>query len=90
MKKLPLSFYANKDVVQVAKDLIGMLVVTRVNDVFTSGRIVETEAYKAIIDKASHSYRGKRTARNEDMYAAAGTVYIYMLWYASHAECGYQ
>lgn len=84
MKKLPLSFYANKDVVQVAKDLIGMLVVTRVNDVFTSGRIVETEAYKAIIDKASHSYRGKRTARNEDMYAAAGTVYIYICYGMHH------
>lgn len=80
MKKLPLSFYARKDVVAIAKELIGKIIVTNFDGNITSGRIVETEAYVAITDKASHSFGGKRTARNEDMYAAAGTTYVYICY----------
>jgi DNA-3-methyladenine glycosylase len=80
MKKIPLSFYSRKDVIQIAKDLIGKIIVTNFNGSITSGRIVETEAYVAIIDKASHSFGGKRTARNEHMYAAAGTAYVYICY----------
>lgn len=80
MKKIPLSFYARKDVVEIAKDLIGKIIVTNFNGSITSGRIVETEAYAAITDKASHSFGGKRTARNEHMYAAAGTAYVYICY----------
>ena len=80
MKKLSLSFYQRKDVVAIAKDLIGKIVVTKIDGKITSGRIVETEAYVAHIDKASHAYKGKRTLRNEAMYAAAGTVYVYICY----------
>ena len=80
MKKLSLSFYQRKDVVAIAKDLIGNIVVTNIDGKITSGRIVETEAYVAHIDKASHAYKGKRTLRNEAMYAAAGTVYVYICY----------
>ncbi|MDB5201525.1 MAG: DNA-3-methyladenine glycosylase [Ferruginibacter sp.] len=80
MKKLPLSFYNRADVVQIAKELIGKVVVTHIDNVITSGRIVETEAYVALVDKASHSYNGKRTARNEHMYAAPGTSYVYICY----------
>ena len=80
MKKLSLSFYQRKDVVTIAKDLIGKIVVTNIDGKITSGRIVETEAYVAHIDKASHAYKGKRTLRNEAMYAAAGTVYVYICY----------
>jgi DNA-3-methyladenine glycosylase len=41
---------------------------------------VETEAYVGIVDKASHSFGGRRTARNEHMYAAAGTAYVYICY----------
>ena len=80
MKKLSLSFYQRKDVVAIAKELIGKIVVTNIDGKITSGRIVETEAYVAHIDKASHAYNGKRTLRNEAMYAAAGTVYVYICY----------
>lgn len=80
MKKIPLSFYARKDVVAIAKDLIGKIIVTNFYGSITSGRIVETEAYVALTDKASHSFGGKRTARNEHMYAAAGTAYVYICY----------
>ena len=80
MKKLPLSFYNRKDVVQIAKDLIGKILVTNFDGIKTSGRIVETEAYVAHIDKASHAFGGKRTLRNEHMYAAPGTAYVYICY----------
>jgi DNA-3-methyladenine glycosylase len=79
-KKLPLSFYSRKDVVQIAKDLIGKVIVTNFNGEITSGRIVETEAYVAHVDKASHSFGGRRTPKNEHMYAAPGTTYVYICY----------
>ena len=54
MKKLPLSFYLRDDVVVIAKELIGKVLVTNWKGI-TSGRIVETEAYAGEIDKASHA-----------------------------------
>ena len=80
MKKVPLSFYQRKDVVKIAKELLGKIVVTNFDVQVTSGRIVETEAYIGFTDKASHSFAGKRTSRNEQMYSAAGTAYIYICY----------
>lgn len=84
MKKIPLSFYARKDVVVIARELIGKILVTNFDGLITSGRIVETEAYVAITDKASHSFGGRRTARNEHMYAPAGTAYVYICYGLHH------
>ncbi len=80
MKKLSLKFYNRRDVVQIARELLGKIIVTNINDVKTSGRIVETEAYIAMIDKASHAFGGRRTPRNEDMYAKPGTAYVYICY----------
>ena len=80
MKKLPLSFYSRTDVVSIAEELLGKIVVTHIDGVKTSGRIVETEAYVAFVDKASHSFKGRRTAKNEHMYAPAGTSYVYICY----------
>ncbi len=80
MKKLGIDFYNRKDVVQIAKELLGKIVVTSFNGQTTSGRIVETEAYMALTDKASHSFSGKRTNRNEHMYSPAGTAYVYICY----------
>jgi len=80
MKKLTVHFYDRDDVIQVAKELLGKVVVTNFDNVITSGRIVETEAYVAHVDKASHSFQGRRTARNEHMYSAPGTAYIYICY----------
>lgn len=80
MKKLPLAFYKRADVVQIAKDLLGKIVYTNVDGNITTGRIVETEAYVAMTDKASHAFNGRRTARNEHMYESAGTTYVYICY----------
>lgn len=82
--KLKTAYYQQKQVIKLAKDLIGKLLVTVIDGQYTSGIITETEAYNGIIDKASHAYGGKRTARTETMYQAGGISYVY-LCYGIHA-----
>jgi len=83
-KKLDESFYDRKDVVLIAKELLGKILVTRIDDIRTAGRIVETEAYAGVNDRASHGFGGRRTARSEHLYGGPGTVYVYMC-YGTHA-----
>lgn len=84
MKKLPVSFYQRENVVEIAKELLGKLLVTKWKGVITQGRIVEVEAYNGIIDKASHAYGGRKTARNEIMYAKGGVAYVYLCYGIHH------
>src|SRR5262245_49210922 len=84
MTKLPLSFFEGEDVVQIARDLLGKILATNFDRQFTSGRIVETEAYAGIVDRASHAYGGRRTARTEIMYRGGGTAYVYLCYGIHH------
>jgi DNA-3-methyladenine glycosylase len=84
MKKLPLQFYQRPDVIIIARELIGKMIITNIDGLTTAGRIVETEAYIGLTDKASHSFGGKRTARNEHMYAPAGVAYVYICYGMHH------
>lgn len=83
---LPLapSFYEREDVVAIARDLLGQLLVTRFQRRLTVGRIVETEAYAGITDKASHAWKGRFTDRTKVMYGPSGHAYVY-LCYGLHA-----
>lgn len=82
--KLRKSFYNRDDVVQIARDLLGKYLFTNFNNSLTGGIITETEAYIAITDRASHSFGGRRTPRNEHMYADAGTAYVYICYGMHH------
>jgi DNA-3-methyladenine glycosylase len=84
MKKLTAAFYHRGNVVGIAKELLGKLLVTRFDGRYTAGRIVETEAYNGVADKASHSYGGRRTKRTETMYAAGGIAYVYLCYGIHH------
>jgi DNA-3-methyladenine glycosylase len=80
MEKLGFNFYNRADVLTIAKELLGKVLVTQFNGVHTAGRIVETEAYAGVTDKASHAYGGRRTARTEVMFQKAGTAYVYLCY----------
>jgi DNA-3-methyladenine glycosylase len=84
MKKIPSSFYRNENVVELAKTLLGKLIVTHFDNYLTVGRIVETEAYNGVIDKASHAFGGRRTARTEIMYCSGGVAYVYFCYGMHH------
>ena len=57
---------------------------TSFNNELSAGIITETEAYAGAIDKASHAYNNRRTARTETIYRNGGTAYVY-LCYGIHA-----
>lgn len=80
MKKLGEAFYDRPDVVQIAKELLGKILVTKFDGAITAGRIVETEAYAGTIDRASHAWNGRRTKRTEVMYGLPGTAYVYLCY----------
>jgi DNA-3-methyladenine glycosylase len=80
MTLLPRGFYTRSDVVQVARDLLGKKLFTRMSGITASGIICETEAYAGITDRASHAFGGRRTGRTEIMYARGGTAYVYLCY----------
>ena len=77
---LPKNFYQNDDVVQLAKELLGKLIITQIDGKITSGIIVETEAYRGPDDKGCHAFGGRYTERTKTMYAQGGTVYVYICY----------
>jgi DNA-3-methyladenine glycosylase len=79
--KLPHDFYTRPDVLKVAKELLGkLLVVPTSNRKRVSGMIVEVEAYRGPEDRASHAYGGRRTKRTETMYQMGGLAYVYFVY----------
>ncbi len=81
LSKLPREFYLRTDVLAVARELLGKLLVVPAPDgTRVSGVIVETEAYRGPLDRASHAYGGRRTKRTETMYCLGGTVYIFLVY----------
>lgn len=80
MSTIPLDYFLNDDVVFLAKGLLGKYVFTQIGGQIAGGVITETEAYKAMIDRASHAFGGRRTKRNEMMYARGGVAYVYLCY----------
>jgi DNA-3-methyladenine glycosylase len=78
--KLPKSYYLQENVVDLARDLIGKVLVTKIDGCLTSGIISETEAYNGVVDRASHAYGGRRTGRTEVMFGRGGVSYVYLCY----------
>ncbi|HEY2975110.1 MAG TPA: DNA-3-methyladenine glycosylase [Pyrinomonadaceae bacterium] len=79
--KLPREFYTRSNVVTIARELLGkLLVVPAPNGKRVSGTIVEVEAYRGPQDRAAHSFGGRRTKRTETMYAVGGTAYVFFVY----------
>lgn len=74
------SFFIDSDVVTLSKRLLGCHLNTLVDGKITSGRIVETEAYRGRDDKACHAFNYKRTKRTETMFMEGGHTYVYLCY----------
>lgn len=84
-RKLGRDFYTRSGALALARGLLGKrLVVPAEDGARVSGRIVETEAYLGAEDKAAHSYKNRRTARTETMFAIGGTAYVFFVYGMHH------
>lgn len=75
---IPQKFYA-RDPREVARDLLGKILVCGRGRTLRAGRLVEVEAYLGLADPASHAYRGP-TPRNQVMFGPPGHAYVYLIY----------
>ncbi|MBK9270893.1 MAG: DNA-3-methyladenine glycosylase [Saprospiraceae bacterium] len=81
---LPESYYQNEDVVWMAQDLLGKILLTNIEGKHCSGIIAETEAYRAPDDRACHAYANRLTPRTKTMFETGGTAYVYLCYGMYH------
>lgn len=78
MKRLGEEFF-HRDCLEVAPDLVGKVIVSKIGGEEVRVRISETEAYRGEEDTACHAHKG-RTPRTEVLYGKSGMVYIYLCY----------
>lgn len=77
--KLPITYYQNEDVVFLAKDLLGKILITNINGIKTGGIITETEAYSEI-EKGCHAFNKRKTERTKIIFEDGGLSYVYLCY----------
>ena len=75
--------FFRQDTVELARKLLGCLLMHRTTDGVAGGMIVETEAYVGAVDKACHAYQN-RSDRTEIMYHDGGYAYVYFIYGMHH------
>ncbi|MGB5849562.1 MAG: DNA-3-methyladenine glycosylase [Ignavibacteriaceae bacterium] len=80
--KLNKNFY-KRDLLTVAKELLGKILVKKDGNKILAGRVVEVEAYNGETDAAAHSFTGK-TKGNEVMFKEGGLLYVYFTYGVHH------
>lgn len=80
MTVLTPEYYLQHNVLFLSRDLLGKFLMTEIDSVLTGGMIIETEAYRAPEDRASHAYGNKRTKRNAPMFCQGGISYVYQCY----------
>lgn len=88
MRPLSRRFF-NRDSREVARDLLGKILIRRQGEHILAGRVVETEAYMGLADPAAHSAAGE-TARNAVLFGLPGHAYVYLIYgfhYCLNVSC---
>lgn len=73
-------FFACHDTEILARKLLGKILCVRSGKKILRGRIVETEAYIGVEDKACHAFGHRRTRRTESLYFPPGFSYVYLIY----------
>lgn len=71
--------FFHRPCLEVARDLVGKVLVHRVGEQVYKLRISETEGYCGEVDTACHAHKG-RTKRTEVLWMESGTVYLYLCY----------
>lgn len=77
--KIKEDFYQRKNVVLIARELLGKGLFTNINGIITGGIIVETEAY-SWKERGCHAYNKRKTNRNAVMFQNGGLSYVYLCY----------
>lgn len=78
MERLSYDFF-HRECLEVARDLVGKVLVRQTEEGQLRMRISETEGYCGEADTACHAHKG-RTKRTEVLYGQAGTIYVYLCY----------
>lgn len=83
-RRLTRRFY-RRDALRLASALLGRILVRITEDgEELAGRIVETEAYLGPLDRAAHTFGGRRSERNASMFLDGGHAYVYFTYGMHH------
>ena len=77
------TFFRNRTTLQLAKDLLGCVLVHETPGGVIAGTIRETEAYTET-DEATHTFGGRKSPRNEVMFSDGGHLYVYFTYGMYH------
>lgn len=81
--KLNEDFYQRRNVVTIARELLGKALFTNIDGVITGGMIVETEAY-SWKERGCHAFNNRMTGRNAVMFEKGGHAYVYLCYGMHH------
>ena len=80
MKEIIKKNFYLRNGLEVARDLLGKIIVREIDEEKFYFKIVETEAYLGPEDKGAHSYGGKVTPRTKPIFDEGGITYIYLIY----------
>ncbi|MBO3444338.1 DNA-3-methyladenine glycosylase [Clostridium sp. CCUG 7971] len=72
--------FFRKDGISVAKNILGKYLIREYDNKKIVTKIVETEGYMGINDKAAHVYKDKKTDRTKPLYLDGGHIYVYLIY----------
>ena len=72
--------FFQQDAINLAKDILGKYLIREYDGKQIVSKIVETEAYMGVNDKAAHVYGDKKTDRTMPLYLDGGHIYVYLIY----------
>ena len=72
--------FFQQDAINLAKDILGKYLIREYDGIQIVSKIVETEAYMGVNDKAAHVYGDKKTDRTMPLYLDGGHIYVYLIY----------
>ena len=76
--------FLKNDGLYVAKNTLGKFLIRKYDNYQVVTKIVETEGYMGIKDKAAHVYNEKKTDRTKPLYLEGGHIYVYLIYGMYH------